>query len=98
MQNADRVRELMGYLEVADLENACLEEVLGLVVGALEECPDEDERYAWLVAAEGELLEGKLPLARLRGFAARFPLEHRPEALEMEQEFRQIARSLPQEV
>ena len=97
-QNAARVKELLAYLEVADLEHACLEEVLGVVVGALEECPEQDERYAWLVAAEAELVEGRLPLARLRRFAARFPLLHRPEAVEIEQEFRQIARSLPDEV
>ena len=91
------MNELLAYLAIADLENASAQDLLDLVGGALEECQPTDERYPWLVAAEAELLEDKLPLLRLRRFAARFPLCHRPEALAMEEEFRQIARELSDE-
>jgi hypothetical protein len=90
------VEELLSFIEVADLELSRPSAVLTLVQSALDECPEDDPRFPYLVQIEEDLLGGTVPQQRLQAFALRFPRQT-PVAEDLESEFRAMAAQFTEE-
>ena len=84
---------LQNHLGECDLAVPRIGPLLALVQSALEECSEEDERFPLLAALESDLLRGQWPQNRFQRFAERFPA---PVQVDLEEEFRQLARELPE--
>ena len=88
------MQELLALIEVADLDRVDLATLLEVVQFAQDGCAAQDPRFGWLLSIEEALLDGTIPVQSLRDFALRFPLTLRPEAVELEEEFTQLALQL----
>ena len=86
---------LLHLLHQGPPEDLEVEAVLAAVQATLEECPEEDEMYGYLVALEEGLLEGRVPPRRLQKFLDKFNVVEAP-AGQLEGELLQLAEELPE--
>lgn len=56
-----------------ELDQLSIDKLLDAVDDVLQDLPENDPRYAWLVAIEEKLLDDEVPRDRLRALAERFP-------------------------
>lgn len=69
------------------------ETVLSAVQATLEECPEEDEMFLYLVAMEEGLLESRIPVRRIAKFLEKFGVVDASPG-QLEQELLQLAENL----
>jgi hypothetical protein len=67
--------QFLSWLSHIDLARADLDDLLARVSDVLEHLPEEDPRFAWMAAIEDKLLDGEIPVDRLRALAERFPCQ-----------------------
>ena len=67
--------QFLSWLSQIDLNRADIDALLTRVSDVLEHLPEEDPRFAWMAAIEDKLLDGEIPLDRLRSLGERFPCQ-----------------------
>lgn len=67
--------QFLSWLTQVDLQKVDIDALLTRVSDVLENLPEEDPRFAWMAAIEDKLLDGEIPLDRLRSLGERFPCQ-----------------------